>query len=146
MKIFFLILAISISVFSPSFVFASSFSSDVQNHINAERRHAGLYPLQLDDYLVQAAEIRATEIQTEFAHQRPDGREVKTVLENRSYSWFGENLAISETMDAKRIVRAWLQSLSHRANILGRHYMTMGVACQQNIDDGHYYWVLILAG
>lgn len=124
--------------------FAASLPSEMQNHINVERHHAGLSPLQLDDNLVRAAEIRAVEIQTKFAHHRPDGRDVKTVLENRSFSRFGENLAVSETMDAERIVRAWIQSPSHRANILGRHYTSMGIACQQNKDDGHYYWVLLL--
>lgn len=145
-KVFFTILAISISVFLPSPAFAASLPSEVQNHINAERHHAGLHDLQLDDNLVRAAEIRAVEIQTKFAHHRPDGRDAKTVLENCSFSQFGENLAVSETMDAKRIVRAWLQSPSHRANILGRRYTSMGIACQENKNDGYYYCALLLGG
>ena len=56
-----------------------------------------------------------------FARQRPDGRVVKSVLENSSSGWFGENLAVSEVKDAQRIVRAWMGSPTHRANILGRH-------------------------
>lgn len=125
---------------------AADIQPEMQKHINVERQQAGLPPLEIDDDLSNGASIRAVEIQTKFAHQRPDGRDVKTVLENRSFSRFGENLAVSETLDAKRIIRAWMQSPSHRANILGRHYTSMGIACQQNKDDGHYYWALLLGG
>ena len=143
-----IILAFLMSVFSlaQSPAFAASLPSEMQNHINAERHHAGLSSLQLDDNLVRAAEIRVVEIQTKFAHQRLDGRDVKTVLKNHSFSRFGENLAVSETLDAERIIRAWMQSPSHRVNILGRHYTSMGIACQQNKNDGHYYCSLLLGG
>ena len=88
--------------------------------------------------------MRATEVQVSFAHQRPDGREVKSVLENSTCGWFGENLAVSEVKDAQRIVRAWMGSPTHRANILNRHYTKMGVTCAKGAD-GRYYWAQEMA-
>jgi len=122
------------------------FRTEVQYYVNVERINAGLTPVVLDDSLGRGAVVRATEAQVSFAHQRPDGRDVKSVLENGTCGWFGENLAVSEVKDARRIVRAWMGSPTHRANILGRHYVRMGVECIRNKADGHYYWALLFAG
>ena len=77
-----------------------------------------------------------------FAHQRPDGSDVKSVIEGNC-GWFGENLAVSQVQDARRIVKAWMGSVTHR-NILNRHYVRMGVDCKVGAD-GHYYWSQLFA-
>ena len=141
---FFLVMAAILVVTSPAF--ASDIRTEVQYYVNVERINAGLTPVVLDDSIGRGAVVRATEAQVSFAHQRPDGRDVKSVLENGTCGWFGENLAVSEVKDARRIVRAWMGSPTHRANILGRHYVRMGVECIRNKADGHYYWALLFAG
>ena len=141
---FFLVMFAALIVASP--VFASDIRTEVQYYVNVERINAGLPPVAIDVDLEKGAVVRATEVQVSFAHQRPDGREVKSVLENSTCGWFGENLAVSEVRDARRIVRAWMGSPTHRANILGRHYVRMGIECKHNKEDGHYYWALLFAG
>ena len=118
---------------------ASSLQEDVLQCVNIERKAAGVQPLASSAVLSEAAGVRAKEIGVVFAHQRPDGRPVKSVLRETDVSWFGENLAISSTTDAARIVRAWMDSPTHRANLLNRHFTKMGVACVKH-SDGHYYW------
>lgn len=125
---------------------AADIQPEMQKHINIERQQAGLPPLEIDDDLSNGASIRAVEIQTLFAHQRPDDREVQTVLSNSSYNRFGENLAIVNTRSIQRIVRAWMHSPFHRTNILGRRYTSMGAGCEYNKEDMHYYCALLLAG
>ena len=131
-------------VFSAAPAYASSLESDVLYYVNIERAAAGVQPLSYNSDLGAAAAVRAQESSVYFAHQRPDGREVKSVLNGASYSWFGENLAVSSVVDAQKIVRAWMGSPTHRANILNRHFTQMGLHCVQGAD-GHYYWAQLLA-
>jgi len=139
---FFLVMALVLAAASP--VSASSLQAEVLYYVNAERAAAGLLPVELNGDMIRGAVIRAKEAQVSFAHQRPDGSDVKSVLE-KNCGWFGENLAVSQASDARRIVKAWMGSPTHRANILSRHYAYMGVDCQRGAD-GHYYWSLLFAG
>lgn len=141
--IFFLVMTMIFAV-AASPASASSIQSEVLHYVNVERANAGLKPLVLDGDLGSGAAIRAKEIQVHFAHQRPDGRDVKSVVEGNC-GWFGENLAVSQVCDAQRIVKAWMGSPTHRANILNRHYVRMGLECERGAD-GHYYWSLLFAG
>lgn len=140
---FFLVMTVFL-VAAASTASASSIQSEVLYYVNVERVNAGLQPVAFDSSLNLGAAVRAKEIQVSFAHQRPDGRDVKSVIEG-SCGWFGENLAVSQANDAQRIVKAWMGSPTHRANILNRHYVRMGVECERGAD-GHYYWSLLFAG
>lgn len=130
-------------VFSASPALASSLQEDVLYYVNIERTANGLQPLRYNTELGAGAAIRANEASIRFAHQRPDGREVKSVLQDASYSWFGENLAASSVLDAQKIVRAWMGSPTHRANLLNRHFTQMGLSCTRGAD-GYYYWAQLL--
>jgi len=140
--LFFMVMAAI--VFSASPAFASSLESDVLYYVNIERAAAGVQPLSYNTDLAAGAAVRAQESSVYFAHQRPDGREVKSVLNGASYSWFGENLAVSSVQNAQKIVRAWMGSPTHRANLLNRHFTQMGLHCVVGAD-GHYYWAQLLA-
>lgn len=111
-----------------------------ENYENVERTLAGLQPLTYSNALEAGASVRAKEINVLFAHVRPDGREVKSVMNGASYAWFGENLAKSSASNTKNIVAAWMRSPAHRANILNSKFAQVGVACWQG-SDGNYYWV-----
>lgn len=124
-------------------VFASDLQSDVLYFVNVERMAAGVQPLVSNSSLENGAAVRAQESSVCFAHQRPDGREVKSVLNGAAYSWFGENLAVSTTQDAQKIVRAWMGSPTHRANLLNRHFTQMGLSCVRGAD-GQLYWAQLL--
>lgn len=138
------LLVMMAALFAASTAFASSLEAEVLYHVNVERAAAGVRPLTYNVSLANAAAVRASEAGVVFGHIRPDGRDVKTVLNNESYAWFGENLAISRTEDAKKIVRAWMASPTHRANLLNSHYTQMGVAVTRGAD-GRLYWAELLA-
>ena len=142
-QILFLMVTAAI-VFSASPAFASSLQEDVLYYVNIERQANGLQPLSYSSDLGRAAEIRANDASVLFAHRRPNGEDVKSVLNGASYSWFGENLAASGVCNAQKIVRAWMGSPMHRTNVLNHHYTQMGLSCVQG-SDGHYYWALLLA-
>lgn len=136
-----LVLAAALLIASP--VFAASLESEVLYYVNVARVDNGLQPLSYADELSGPVAIRANDIMSVFAHQRPDGSEVKSLL-TTTYDWFGENLAASAVQDAQKIVNAWMNSPTHRANLLNRHFTQMAVACVHG-EDGHFYWAQLLA-
>ena len=68
-----------------------------------------------------AADTRAAELLTSFSHQRPDGSNPETVLDELGarYSSVGENIAyVSNIYKPGRIVENWLNSPGHCANMM----------------------------
>lgn len=59
-----------------------------------------------------------------FSHTRPDGSDWYTVDENIMK---GENFAFGFS-SAERVVDAWMNSESHRANMLDEDFKTIGIA------------------
>ena len=105
------------------------------NLVNTQRANAGLSALTWNEGLAQAAKVRSQEIVSTFSHTRPDGSDWWTVNSNLQY---GENLArLYQTSDA--VVTAWMNSPTHRANILDGNFKTMGIAIYQT-SDGGWYW------
>ncbi len=138
------LLVLAFVVFAASSALAAELDQEVLYHVNIMRVNAGVAPLALNRELAAASYVRAAEAEVNFAHRRPDGREVKSVFANASFAWFGENLAVSKKADAEAIVRAWMNSPTHRANLLNRHYTKMGIACVKG-NDGRYYWAQEMA-
>ena len=60
------------------------------------------------------------------------------------YRYAGENIAWGER-EAANVVDAWMNSQSHRDNILSPNYTHMGVGLAQSVE-GIYYWALIFTG
>ena len=90
---------------------------------NARRVENGLHELVWDEELYRAAEIRATELATNFSHTRPDGTEWKTV----SNVVNGENIAEGYAK-ASSVVQAWMDSTGHRENILRSEFTRGAIA------------------
>ena len=105
--------------------------------INAERANHGLQPLIWSDSLTASARIRAREITVSFSHTRPDGRLWNTV----GTSVNGENLAARQrTLEIA--FRAWMESPSHRENILRPDFRSVGIVGLHSPNTEHtYYWV-----
>jgi len=105
--------------------------------INAERANHGLEPLAWSNSLTESARIRAREITVLFSHTRPDGRPWNTV----GASINGENIAARQ-ITIEIAFRAWMESPSHRENILRPDFRTIGIAGLHNPNTEHgYYWV-----
>lgn len=98
---------------------------------NHERAAAGLGSLQLNDELSQAAYLKARNMLSEqyWAHVSPSGIQPWKWFGDvgYNYSYAGENLAKNyPTADAT--VAAWMNSTTHRENILKREYVDVGFA------------------
>jgi len=105
--------------------------------INDERANHGLQPLIWSDSLTASARIRAEEITVLFSHTRPDGRRWSTVGAGVA----GENIAARQRTVAIAFT-AWMQSPSHRDNILNDTFRTVGIAGLNSPGTEHtYYWV-----
>jgi uncharacterized protein YkwD len=104
---------------------------------NQHRMSLGLSPLSTTDDMQKAANQRASELPVLFNadHQRPDGSECFTVLDDYriSYRSAGENIA-SGYRTAAAVVNGWLNSSGHRANIETSSFTHMGVGMDS------FYW------
>lgn len=120
--------------------FELSFAEQVVNLVNAERAKEGLSPLQIDDEVVKAAHVRAREIETSFAHTRPNGSSFSTALQEQGavYRGAGENIAWGQR-SPEQVMEGWMNSPGHRANILNANYKYIGVGYYQN-SSGTNYW------
>ena len=112
----------------------SGLASQAVENTNAERAKNGLSALRVDADLTAAAKIRAKEIAEVFDHVRPDGSSWYTVSSKAA----GENLAAGQK-SASSVVDAWMNSSSHRDNILNESFSSVGIACVQ--VGGVNYWV-----
>ena len=101
---------------------------DVLTLVNAERAKYGLAALQWNTACEAGAQVRAQEIMTRYEHVRPDGSSWVTVCSNPSGGEAGENLAAGNTaVSPETVVQTWMNSESHRANILSDKFTKMAV-------------------
>lgn len=112
--------------------YASNIStSDLLKYTNEERKLNGLGELTLNTSLSKGAEEKAADMfkNDYWAHVSPDGREPWYFFNKvgYDYSFAGENLA-KNFNDSKGVVRAWMNSPSHRENLLNPNYNEIGFA------------------
>lgn len=103
---------------------------EIFNLVNQARSENGLAPLTWDYNLEMAAVQRSAEIFTYFSHTRPDGRDCFSAVDDLgvgyNYTAMGENIGASYS--ARSVMKAWMNSPGHRANILSENYNTIGIA------------------
>lgn len=96
--------------------------------INAERAARGLPAFTWDSSLELCAQIRASEIVSNFSHTRPNNTVFYTV--NSDLMW-AENLAKGYA-DASSLVTGWMNSPTHAANILDGELATCSIAVYES--------------
>lgn len=114
---------------------------DFLDLVNAEREKKNREPLEINDALMEAAQIRAQELVEKYSHTRPDGTSCNTVFEEvgiTDYSSEGENIAVGQGTPYQ-VVTDWMNSSGHKKNILNSGYTETGVACY--IESGSRYRV-----
>ena len=118
----------------------SSFASQVVTLVNAERAKAGLTALTVDTNVTKAANVRAKEIVSSFSHTRPNGSSFSTALteSGAKFKGSGENIAWGQT-SPEAVMKAWMNSDGHRANILNKNYTSIGIGHYQDAS-GRDYW------
>ncbi|MFZ2192831.1 MAG: CAP domain-containing protein [Candidatus Moraniibacteriota bacterium] len=115
-----------------SFALASEINSEnVIRYVNEARRKEGLTSLKASPKLKEVATLKANDMVTNkyFAHTSPQGITPWYWFEKVGYDYryAGENLAIN-FITAEDQQEAWMNSPTHRKNILNVDYQEIGVA------------------
>lgn len=120
--------------------FASDiFPDQVVAQTNRERSAANLASLSLNQKLNEAAAGKANHMfaNNYWAHIAPDGTTPWVFMQNAGYRYTvaGENLA-RDFGDTGSMISAWMNSPTHRENIMNPKYTQIGVAVVNGILDG----------
>ena len=122
----------------------AQYANQVAILVNRERSAKGLPLLKFSDKLSEVANIRATETETLFAHERPNGENCFTAIDEAgiNYYYAGENIAYGQK-SPEAVMTAWMNSAGHKANILSEYPNYLGVGV--TYTNGRYYWVQLFA-
>lgn len=123
---------------------ADTFCADALELINKKRAETGLAALEYSKELKAAADIRAKEAATNFAHVRPDGQSVGTAFAKQGivYKSAGETLAHGYVA-ATELVDGWMNSEIHKNVLLNAGFTNAALGYYQN-SDGEVYCTLLL--
>ncbi len=106
---------------------------------NKERENYGLPPLAYNEKLSQAANRKAQDMfaKNYWAHYAPDGTTPWDFILSTGYKYefAGENLA-KNFLFSQGVVDAWMNSQTHRGNILRKEYSEVGFAVVNGILNG----------
>ncbi len=104
----------------------SQWENDVISRVNTERRSRGLNPLKISKNLMESA-------------RRWSGRQAEQKrMYHSGWPGIGENVARGQK-NPSEVMRAWLNSPGHRANILNPRYSEMGAGVVV-ASDGQPFW------
>lgn len=109
-------------------------SYQVLREVNKSRQKAGLSKLKMSKSLLSSAMKRACETTYLYDHKRPDGTSCFTI----NPLAYGENIAVGQ-QSASQVFTDWMNSPSHKANIMSRDYKSIGIGCIKYNDT--FYWV-----
>ena len=116
-------------------------AKEILRLVNIERVKAGCKPLKLSRELFRPAAIRAREITKVFSHTRPNGLPFNSTFYGIDYNIVGENIAAGQT-SCEMVVKQWMDSPGHRANILNKKFKYLGVGYFYNKNTRYkHFWV-----
>lgn len=127
---------------------ASGYAAEVTSIVNQERSAKGLKALSYNSALGAVAQQKAEDMAKNnyFSHTSPTYGSAFDMLAKAkiSYRSAGENIAKGQT-SASAVMKAWMNSSGHKANILSSSYSEIGVGCAVS-SNGTKYWVQIFKG
>jgi hypothetical protein len=110
---------------------AAVISSVLVELANTDRNAQGLATLKVNPLLNEVALAKANDMAAKqyFAHNSPDGLTPWHWFKEKGYAftYAGENLAI-DFNESSDVERAWMNSPTHRANIVGTQFTEIGIA------------------
>jgi uncharacterized YkwD family protein/spore coat assembly protein SafA len=119
-----------------------SFEDEVIRLTNQERAKAGLAILKSNWLLSRVAKYKSQDMASKnyFSHYSPTYGSPFKMMESfgLKFSAAGENIA-SGQKSPQEVVRSWMNSLGHRANILSPSFTEIGVGVAKN-SKGVLYW------
>ncbi|WP_405189197.1 sigma-70 family RNA polymerase sigma factor [Streptomyces anulatus] len=103
--------------------------------VNTERAKEGCGPVTVNDQLNTAAQRHSADMEAKdyFSHTSQDGRDPGDRITAAGYQWstYGENIAKGQRTPAD-VMRSWMDSPGHRANILNCSFKEIGVGKQDS--------------
>ena len=106
---------------------------------NGERQSQKLNILTVNPILNKAAEMKANDMAVKgyFAHTSPEGKTPWFWLQTvgYDYQYAGENLAVNFS-DSKDVTDAWMNSPTHKANIIKENYTEIGTGIATGMYEG----------
>jgi len=109
---------------------ASSYAAQVAELVNQERAKAGLPALKYNAALANVAWAKAKDMKDNnyFSHTSPTYGSPFDMMKafGISYRYAGENIAMGQRTPAE-VMRDWMNSPGHKANILNQNYTSIGV-------------------
>lgn len=114
---------------------------------NIERKKAGLPPLSPNEKLSAIAKAKAVDMVEKqyLEHIAPDGTDLLALTKKHDYRFLnvGENLIRGNHHSGIDVVRDWMTSPGHRANILNTTYTEIGVAALRGNWNGRTVWYVV---
>jgi uncharacterized protein YkwD len=112
---------------------------------NQERLKQGLPALKVNALLTKAAELKLSDMVTGqyFEHVSPSGVGPSDLAKKVNYEYVvvGENLAEGDFTSDADLVKGWMDSPGHRANILNTKYEEIGIAVRKAKLFGNDVWI-----
>ncbi len=122
-------------------------SSKIIYFTNIERKKAGIKTLSENIFLDEAAKQKNLDMVKNqyFDHISPEGLSVSYFVEKVNYQYLnlGENLALGNFSNENEVVKAWMASPGHRANILDSKFKEIGVNVQKAFFNGRETFLIV---
>lgn len=116
-------------VYQGKLQFATVLVGTLTSGTNAERQLSNLSVLKENTLLNESAQLKVEDMvkNNYFAHNSPDGKAPWYWIDKAGYKYeyAGENLAVNFT-ESEDVVNAWMNSPTHRANIVKSNYTEIG--------------------
>ncbi|WP_052807467.1 CAP domain-containing protein [Risungbinella massiliensis] len=126
----------------------SAIEKEVVRLVNIERSKQGLKPLTIDEKVSSVADKKSQDMKDKgyFDHQSPTYGSPFDMLRkfDVKFSSAGENIAAGQKTAAE-VVKGWMNSEGHRANILNASYTHIGVGFVEGGSYGTYWTQLFIA-
>ncbi|EPR09199.1 CAP domain-containing protein [Ruminiclostridium papyrosolvens] len=120
----------------------AAFQKRVVELVNAERAKNGLKPLKMNAQVNKTATLKSQDMAKlgYFDHNSPTYGSPFDMMKKYgiSYRTAGENIAMGQTTP-EQVMKGWMNSPGHRANILKSSFTEIGVGVAKN-SSGRLYW------
>lgn len=138
---------LAVFIFNVDYARAASIDEgELVNLVNLERKSRGLNLLEVNPLLYLAAKDKGQDMLSKdyFEHYAPYGKSPWDFIHETGYQYqmAGENLAI-DFNTSKNAHEAWMNSSSHRDNILKKDYEEVGIATATGDFEGRQTTVIV---
>ena len=132
----------------PNLAEVKRLAKEVVTLVNQERAKLGLAPLKDNWQLARVARYKSEDMRDKnyFSHTSPTYGSPFNMMKNFGIKYMaaGENIAMGQ-QTAVLVMKSWMNSPGHKANILGKNFTEIGVGVAKN-KNGTLYWTQMFIG